>query len=176
MAIFNFLAKSAPRSRLITTQAPHHSVFTGRMPFLPPNQQRQSTDSRRLTATESNTLQTSQAIECKLSTVSRNASWHVLIFYIRRLWDCSQIRWDIKNYWRNIKTTLTGKHWLFHSRFKTFLFCKSFPSQPPTFSSPALVLRPLRTVADTYQHIRFYFISFFLCFFPIFCFWYRAVD
>jgi len=22
---------------------PHHSVFTGRMPFLPPNQQRQST-------------------------------------------------------------------------------------------------------------------------------------
>jgi len=24
--------------------APHHSVFTGQMPFLPPNQQRQSTD------------------------------------------------------------------------------------------------------------------------------------
>jgi len=24
--------------------APHHSVFTGRMPFLPPNQQRQSTE------------------------------------------------------------------------------------------------------------------------------------
>jgi len=30
------------------TPAPHHSVFfTGRMPFLPPNQQRQSTESRR---------------------------------------------------------------------------------------------------------------------------------
>ena len=28
----------------ITTPAPHHSVFTGRMPFLPPNQQRQSTE------------------------------------------------------------------------------------------------------------------------------------
>jgi len=27
----------------ITTPAPHHSVFTGRVPFLPPNQQRQST-------------------------------------------------------------------------------------------------------------------------------------
>jgi len=26
-----------------TTPAPHHLVFTGRMPFLPPNQQRQST-------------------------------------------------------------------------------------------------------------------------------------
>ena len=35
--------KSAPRSRQITTPAPHHSVFTGRMPFLTLNQQRQST-------------------------------------------------------------------------------------------------------------------------------------
>ena len=34
----------APRSRQITMPAPHHSVFTGRMPFLPPNQQRQSTE------------------------------------------------------------------------------------------------------------------------------------
>jgi len=38
------ICKSAPRSRPITTPAPHHSVFTGRMPFLPPNQQRQSTE------------------------------------------------------------------------------------------------------------------------------------
>ena len=37
------ICKSAPHSRQITTPAPHHSVFTGRMPFLPPNQQRQST-------------------------------------------------------------------------------------------------------------------------------------
>ena len=36
--------KPAPRSRQITMPAPHHSVFTGRMPFLPPNQQRQSTE------------------------------------------------------------------------------------------------------------------------------------
>ena len=36
------ICKSAPRSRQITTPAPHHSVFTGRMPFLPTNQQRQS--------------------------------------------------------------------------------------------------------------------------------------
>ena len=35
--------KSAPRSRQITTPAPQHSVFTGRMPFLPPNKHRQST-------------------------------------------------------------------------------------------------------------------------------------
>ena len=38
------VCKSAPRSRQITTPAPHHSVFTGRMPFLLPNQQRQSTE------------------------------------------------------------------------------------------------------------------------------------
>ena len=38
------ICKSASCSRQITTPAPHHSVFTGRMPFLPPNQQRQSTE------------------------------------------------------------------------------------------------------------------------------------
>ena len=36
--------KSAPHSRQMTTPAVHHSVFTGLMPFLPPNQQRQSTE------------------------------------------------------------------------------------------------------------------------------------
>jgi len=38
------ICKSAPRSRQITTPAPQHSFFIGRMPFLPPNQQRQSTE------------------------------------------------------------------------------------------------------------------------------------
>ena len=38
------ICKSAPCSRQTTTPAPHHFVFTGRMPFLPPNQQRQSTE------------------------------------------------------------------------------------------------------------------------------------
>ena len=38
------ICKSAPRSRPITTPAPHHSVFAGQMPFLPPNQQHQSTE------------------------------------------------------------------------------------------------------------------------------------
>jgi len=36
--------KSALRSRQLTTPAPHHSVFTGRMPFLPQYQQRQTTE------------------------------------------------------------------------------------------------------------------------------------
>jgi len=38
------VCKSVPRSRQMTTPAPHPSVFTDRMPFLPPNQQRQSTE------------------------------------------------------------------------------------------------------------------------------------
>ena len=38
------ICKSAPRYRQITMPAPRHSVFTGQMPFLPPNQQRQSTE------------------------------------------------------------------------------------------------------------------------------------
>jgi len=36
----------APHSRQITTPVPHHSVFTGGTPFLPPNQQHQSTEGR----------------------------------------------------------------------------------------------------------------------------------
>jgi len=40
------ICKYASRSRQITTPAPHHSVFTGRMPFLPPNQQHQSTEDK----------------------------------------------------------------------------------------------------------------------------------
>jgi len=36
---------NASRSRQITMPVPHHSsFFTGRMPFLPPNQQRQRTE------------------------------------------------------------------------------------------------------------------------------------
>ena len=38
------ICKSALRSRQITTPASHHSVFTCQMLFLPPNQQRQSTE------------------------------------------------------------------------------------------------------------------------------------
>ena len=40
------ICKSALCSRQITTPVPHYSVFTGRMPFLPPNQQCQSTEGR----------------------------------------------------------------------------------------------------------------------------------
>ena len=38
------ICKSAPRSRQITMPAPATQFFTGRMPFLPSNQQRQSTE------------------------------------------------------------------------------------------------------------------------------------
>jgi len=42
----------APRSRQITMPVPHHSFFTGRMLFLPPNQQRQSTEGTRNEGTQ----------------------------------------------------------------------------------------------------------------------------
>ena len=38
------ICKSAPGCRQITMAAPHYSVFTGRVSFLPPSQQRQSTE------------------------------------------------------------------------------------------------------------------------------------
>ena len=41
------VCKFAPSSRQRNTPAPHHSsFFTGRMPFLPPNEQRQSTEGK----------------------------------------------------------------------------------------------------------------------------------
>jgi len=41
------ICKFASRSRQITMPVPHHSsFFTGRMPFLPPNQQHQSTEGK----------------------------------------------------------------------------------------------------------------------------------
>jgi len=41
------ICKSAPRSRL-QTPAPTTRFFTGRMPFLPPNQQCQSTEGKKI--------------------------------------------------------------------------------------------------------------------------------
>jgi len=38
------ICKSAPHPRQISMPASHHSVFTGQMPFLPLNQQHQSTE------------------------------------------------------------------------------------------------------------------------------------
>jgi len=43
-------------SRQITTPAPHQSIFVGWMPFLPPNQQRQSTESNSGSRTYGNIL------------------------------------------------------------------------------------------------------------------------
>jgi len=40
------ICRSAPRSTQITMPAPHRSVFTVWMPFLPPNQQCQSTEGK----------------------------------------------------------------------------------------------------------------------------------
>jgi len=51
------ICKYAPRPSQITMPASHHSVFTGRMPFLLPNQQRQSTEGKRQTAATSRQVQ-----------------------------------------------------------------------------------------------------------------------
>ena len=50
------ICKSALHSRQITTPAPHHSVFTGRMPLLPPTRQRQSTEGRNYMWTENSAI------------------------------------------------------------------------------------------------------------------------
>ena len=47
-------------------------------------------------------------------------------------------------------------HSLFHSRLKTFLFCKSFPRQPFFFFFRTDCMIP-QTLTVTSEHIRFYF-------------------
>ena len=66
------ICKFAPRFRQITTPAPHHSVFTGQMPFLPPNQQRKNTEG----ITEKNSIVFSQNV---LVAVSKDM-WAVNFF------------------------------------------------------------------------------------------------
>jgi len=51
-------------SRQITMPVPHHSVFTGRMPFLPPNQQRQSTEGEKMICIWSSWYHSHHIISC----------------------------------------------------------------------------------------------------------------
>jgi len=64
--------KSAPPSRQITMPAPHHSVFTGQMPFLPPNQQCQSTGGTHGSHSASDKVAVKKICTCWLLTPQRN--------------------------------------------------------------------------------------------------------
>ena len=76
------ICKSASCSRQTTTPAPHHSVFvTGRMPFLPPNQQRESTDNLPVTHKNAN-----EADRCKGKLL-----WHAHFCRESFDWTCSGI-------------------------------------------------------------------------------------
>jgi len=61
------ICKSAPRSGQITMPAPHRSVFTGRMPFLLPNQQCQSTDGKFLISVDVNNYSFKLYLICALN-------------------------------------------------------------------------------------------------------------
>ena len=78
--------QSAPRSRQITTPTPHHSIFTGWMLFLTPNQQCQSTEGNVKVTTHvhpfnsplSETIQVSQCQKGKTNldfTEARDSEW-----------------------------------------------------------------------------------------------------
>jgi len=60
--IIGAICKFAPRSRQITTPAPHHSVFTGRMLFLPP-----TNSVKALKAKWSNEIETYSVASCCVS-------------------------------------------------------------------------------------------------------------
>jgi len=50
--------QSAPRSRQITTPTTHHSIFTGQLLLLRPNQQCQSTEGRKVLKKSAKTTET----------------------------------------------------------------------------------------------------------------------
>jgi len=65
------IRKSATRSRQTTTPAPHHSVFTCRMPFLSPNQQRQSTEGKKHWTQKALTYKVgNKAVYCRLVKIN----------------------------------------------------------------------------------------------------------
>ena len=77
--------QSAPHSRQITSPTPCHSIFTGRMLFLMPNQQCQSTEgSNNNTTTDSNTASptwttTTTASAATISTMNRSQPRRVMM-------------------------------------------------------------------------------------------------
>jgi len=71
--------KSAPHSRQITTPTPHHSIFTGWMLFLTPNQQCQSTEGKNLLQQEPNFLTGSAGWYRLISIMAVNGCHHLLI-------------------------------------------------------------------------------------------------
>ena len=74
------ICKSATRFREITMPAPHHSLFTGRIPFLPPNQQHQSTETKAVVFT----------VSCTKHWPVGNLQW--IMFVILFLYSCSRYR------------------------------------------------------------------------------------
>ena len=79
------ICKAAPRSRQITTPAPHSSVFTGRMPFMPPNQQRQSTEGiTSITLSTKNLFAVYNLADWKCYLIYGNmkARWYSLIWWV----------------------------------------------------------------------------------------------
>ena len=58
-----YAGQAAPRCREITTPTPHHSIFTGQMLFLTPNQQCQSTEGSAASVTIGHILMQKQCLQ-----------------------------------------------------------------------------------------------------------------
>jgi len=77
------ICKSATISKQTTTPAPHHSVFTGRMPFLLPNQQHQSTEGKPVNQLNKNDFQIKKTIRLLSFSRSRwQAGWECLCMHV----------------------------------------------------------------------------------------------
>ena len=95
----------------------------------------------------------------------RQIFWHTFGFWhikIEVQFPHFSDQWNIALHCTLSECRLQCGHSLFHSRLKTFLFCKSFPLQPFLFFFRTDYMI-LQTFTVTSEHIRFYFLVFF-CF------------
>jgi len=89
MGFWTKCKQSAPLSRQVTTPTPHHSIFTGRVLFLAPNQQCQSTEGTRMSAVTM--LQLSWVTGIRLKTMSTSQTCAC----------CQNSRWSLRTKLQN---------------------------------------------------------------------------
>ena len=98
----------APRSRQITTPAPHHSIFTSRSVFLTPNQQHQSTEGVSRSSSLSNGHWRLLNLLYKSQLLSTTHYGHDLLNFVRNSFNSFICEGTWKRYWEISQTPCTA--------------------------------------------------------------------
>ena len=137
-AISCAICKSAPRSRQTTTPAPHHSVFTGRMPFLQPNQQRRSTEgTKQYCVSVTVSGETCRLLSMKPILASSSVFLSAVLFNSSICSSCTQQQHKVHNYIL-CSHSITFKLCTFSSHSNSSNFLTAFSLNTNLSESPCL--------------------------------------